>query len=61
MKLSDNDLLLIDIYNANKESERLNTPSTLCNLLGDITDLHCKNIVLRGDFNIIFQSNIRSA
>ena len=61
VKPSDNDLLLIDIYNANKEFERLNTPSTLCNLLDDITDLHCKNIILGGDFNIIFQSNIRSA
>ena len=40
VKPSDDDLLLIDMYNANKASERLNTPSTLCNLLDDITDLH---------------------
>ena len=54
MKVSDNDFLLINLYNVNKESEQLNTLSTLCNLLGDIIDLHCKNIILGGDFNIFF-------
>ena len=52
MKVSDNDFLLINLYNVNKESEQLNTLSTLCNLLGDIINLHCKNIILGGDFNI---------
>ena len=54
MKVSDNDFLLINLYNVNKESEQLNTLSTLCNLLDDIIDLHCKNIILGGDFNIFF-------
>ena len=54
MKVSDNDFLLINLYNANKESEQLNTLSTLYNLLDDITDLHYKNIILGGDFNIFF-------
>ena len=54
MKVSDNDLLLINLYNTNKEYEQLNTLSTLCNLLDDITDLHCKNIILGVDFNIFF-------
>ena len=40
VKVSDNDLLLINLYNANKESEQLNTLSTVCNLLDDITDLN---------------------
>ena len=35
-------------------SEQLSNVSTLCNLLGDITDFHCKNIILGGDFNIFF-------
>ena len=52
MKVSDNDFLQINLYNANKESEQLNTLSTLCNLLDDITELHCKNITLGGDFDI---------
>ena len=35
-------------------SEQLSNLSTLCNLLGDITDFHCKTIILGGDFNIFF-------
>ena len=54
VKVSDNDLLLINLYNANKESERLNNLSTLYNLLDDITDLHCKSTILGGDFNTFF-------
>ena len=54
MKVGDNDFLLINLCNANKESEQLNTLSTLYNLLDDITDLHYKNIILGGDFNIFF-------
>ena len=52
MKVSDNYFLVINLYNANNESEQLHTLSTLCNLLDDITDLQCKNIILGGDFNI---------
>ena len=54
MNVSDNDFSLINLYNANKEPEQLNTLSTLCNLLDDITGLHCKNIIRGGDFNIFF-------
>ena len=58
MKVSDNDFLLINLHNANKDSEQLNTLSTLCNLLDNITDLHCK-IILGGDFNI-FLNHMKS-
>ena len=54
VKVNDNDFLLINLRNANKESEQLNILSSLCNLLDDITDLHCKNIILVRDFNIFF-------
>ena len=65
MKVSDNDFLLTNLDNANKESQQINTQSTLCNLLDDITstlcnlldditDLHFKNIILGGDFSILF-------
>ena len=40
VKVSDNDLFLIYLYHANKKSEQLNTLSTVCNLLDDITDLN---------------------
>ena len=53
-KVGDNDFLLINLYNANKESEQLNTLSTLYNLLDDITDLHSNSIILAGDFNTFF-------
>ena len=54
VKVGDIDFLLITLYNDNKESEQLNTLSILCNLLDNIFDLHCKNIILGGDFNIFF-------
>ena len=54
MNVSNNDFSLINLYNANKEPEQLNTLSTLCNLLDDITSLHCQKIVRGGDFNIFF-------
>ena len=38
VKVSNNDFLLIYLYDTNIESEQLCTVSTLCNLLGDITD-----------------------
>ena len=55
-KVSDNGFLgiMINLYNANNESEQLNTLSTLCNLLDDINDLHCKNIILGEDVNVFF-------
>ena len=46
VEVNDNDSLLVNLYNANKESEQLNTLSIPCNILEDITDLYCKNIVL---------------
>ena len=46
VEVNDNDSLLVNLYNANKESEQLNTLSIPCNLLEDITDLYCKNIVV---------------
>ena len=53
-KVSGSDFLLINLYNANKQSEQLNTLSTLCNLSDNIANFHCKNIILGGDCNIFF-------
>ena len=49
--------LLINLYNANKECEQLNVLTTFCNFLSNITDLHCKNIIFGGDFNVFFDTN----
>ena len=53
MRISDNDFSLMNLYNVNEESEQLNTLA-VSNFLDDITDLHCKNIILGEDFNIFF-------
>ena len=52
--------LLINLYNANKESEQLNTLSTFCNLLDDITNLHRKSIIFGGDFNVFFSRTYKA-
>ena len=44
--------LLLNLYNADKECEELNFLTTPCNLLSNITDLHCKNIIFGGDLNV---------
>ena len=49
--------LLINLYNANKECEQLNVLTTLCNFLSNITDLHCKNTIFDGDFNVFFDTH----
>ena len=49
-----NDFLLINLYNANKESKQLNTLSTIFNILYNITELNSKNIILGGEFDIFF-------
>ena len=46
------DFLLLNLYNADKECEELNFLTTPCNLLSNITDLHCKNIIFGGDLNV---------
>ena len=50
-------LLIINLYNADKECELLNVLTTLCNFLSNITDLYCKNIIFGGDFNVSFDIN----
>ena len=44
VKISNNDFLLINLYNFNKEEfEQVNILSTLYNHLDNITGLNCKN------------------
>ena len=50
------DFLLLNLCNANKECEQLNFLTTLCNLLSNINDLHCKNIIFGEDFNVFLIS-----
>ena len=57
VQVDDAAFLLINLYNANKEYEQLNVLTTLCNVLSNITDLHCKNIIFGGNFNVFFDTN----
>ena len=56
-QVDDAAFLLINLYNANKKCEQLNVVAILCNFLSNATDLHCKNIIFGGDFNVLFDTN----
>ena len=57
VQVDDAAFLLINLYNANKECEQRNVLTTLCNFLSNITDLHCKNVIFGGDFNVFFNTS----
>ena len=57
VQVDDAVLLLINLYNANKKCEQLNVLTTLRDLLSNTTDLHCRNIIFGGDFNVFFDTN----
>ena len=59
-KFDDDTLLLINLYNANTESEQLITLSELSKMLENITDLSDKKIVFCGDFNVIFEPTLEA-
>ena len=49
--------LLINLYNTNTECEQLNVLTTVCYFLSNITDLHRKNIIFGGEFNVFFDTS----
>ena len=51
-KINDTVFILINIYNANTESEQLETLSDLVNIIDKVKDVQSKNIVLGDDFNV---------
>ena len=60
-KVSDNDFLVIDLNNANNESEQLNTLWVLCYLLGNIYWLTVREDNTLRTLWYIFQFNRRRA
>ena len=60
VRVDDAAFLLINLYIANKECEQLNVLTTVFSFLSNITDLHCKNIIFGGDFNVFFDTNYES-
>ena len=53
-ELDGTNLLLINFYNSNKESEQLSTFSNLQKLLEKFDNYNKENVVFGGDFNLIF-------
>ena len=60
VKIDDSVFELINIYNANTESEQLHTLNDLVNILETIEDIQNKSIVLGGDFNVILNPSLDS-
>ena len=58
--VDDTVFVLINIYNANTESEQLETLSDLVSIIDKVKDIQSKNIVLGGDFNVIFDISLES-
>ena len=58
--IDDTVFVLINIYNANTESEQLETLSDLVSIKGKVKDIQSKNIVLGGDFIVIFDISLES-
>ena len=52
--------ILINIFNTNTESEQLETLSDLVSIIDKVKDIQSKNIVLGGDFNVIFNISLES-
>ena len=58
--VDDTVFTLIDIYNANTESEQLETLLDLVSIIDKVKDIQSKNIVLGGDFNVMFNISLES-
>ena len=58
--IDDTVFVLISIYNAHTESEQLETLSNLVSIIDKVKDIQSKNIVLGGDFNVIFDISLES-
>ena len=60
VKTDDSVFVLINIYNANTESEQLHTLNNLINILETFEDIWDKSVVLGGDINVIFNPSLDS-
>ena len=58
VKIENEVLLLINLYNASTENEQLSTLSDLSNMLDKIDDISNKRIVFEGDLNLFFEAKL---
>ena len=60
VKLVDTANVLVNIYNSNTETEKLQTLSDLDNNLEKKQNIQNKNIILGGDFNVTFNPKLEA-
>ena len=60
VKIDDSVFMLINMYNANTESEELHTLNDLINILETFKDILNKSVVVGGDFNVILNPSLDS-
>ena len=58
--IDGSEYILVNIYNANIESEQLKVLNDLSELMKKVNVIHGKQIVLAGDFNLFFDSNLEA-
>ena len=58
VKIDNSVFVLINIYNANTESEQLHTLNDLINILETFKDIQNKSTVLGDDFNVILNLSL---
>ena len=58
--IDGSEYILVNIYNANIESEQLKVLNDLSELMKKVNITHGKQIVLAGDFNLLFDSNLEA-
>ena len=61
ISIDNQDLVLVNFYNSNLESEQLNEIQELNTMLTDLNVSQNDRIILGGDFNLFFSSKIESA
>ena len=60
MKIENEILLLINLYNAKTENEQLSTLSDLSNMLEKIDDISNKSTVFGRDFNLLCEAKLEA-
>ena len=59
IKICDEELLPVNLYNANTETEHSDTLTKLFEMLNSICNIINKEIILDGDFNLFFHTSLK--
>ena len=58
-EIDGTEYLLVNLYNANTESEQLQTLKTLSDMLNKFNHFRDKNVIIAGDVNPFFNSKLK--